>query len=164
MVKLASKPKASEPSVAELKARIAQLEAEAAEKAAKQTSKRSVRPESPFTAEDVAGMSQQDWFDLKELFIERQPNGQPKLVVGKNGSERVAIVKGLDYGVYRFIKGISRQMRYNDFDGLSEAQVEACRNILAYCLEHDLVESPEATPVETKKPVGRPKGSKNRSK
>lgn len=143
------------------KAKRESLEQEAATKAVRQTR---VKKASTFTVEDVlsfeAGSKNYEgeantWFDLKEQFIERNTDGSPKLMLSKRGSDRVVIKAGLDYGVYRYIKGIAYQMNGKNFSGLSEGeggQIEALRNILQYCADHDLIETPEVeAPVVEKK-------------
>lgn len=161
-IKQSAKPKqqSTEELLKVALAKIAALEAESAVKATKGS--RKAKSVSTFTKEDVlsfeAGSKNytgeaNTWFDLKEQFIDRNADGTPKMVRSKSGfGDRVVVKKGLDYGVYRFIKGIARQMNGSDFDGLSEKQVAALQNILQYCADHDLIETPEVeAPVVEKK-------------
>jgi hypothetical protein len=151
-IKHSAKPTDSELLKAAL-ARIASLEAESAVKAAKPSKK--ARGESEFSAEDVLSMDQSSWSELAGEFYVRKTDGSFVPTITKTGGTRVTMKPGLDYGVYRFIKGISVQMNRNGFENLSEKQVAALRNILSYCAAHDLVESPvEAAPV---KKAGRPR-------
>lgn len=134
------------------KAKTASLEAEVAVKAARP--KASKRTDSPFSAEDVISMTAEDWKELSGEFYVRKTDGSFVPTITRTGGTRVTMKPGLDYGVYRFIKGIGRQMSSNSFEELSDKQVAACRNILAYCLDKDLVEAPEGA-VAKRKP-GRP--------
>ena len=156
-IKHSAKPTDAELLKAAL-ARIASLEAEAAVKVVKPSKK--ARGESEFTAEDVLSMNQSNWAELAGEFYQRKTDGSFVPYITKTGGTRVTMKPGLDYGVYRFIKGIAVQMGRSSFEELSQKQVEALRNILSYCLAHDLVESPvEVAPVKK----GRPAGSKNRA-
>jgi hypothetical protein len=136
-----------------LKATVARLEAELAVKATKPSKK--ARGESEFSAEDVLSMDQSSWAELAGEFYVRKTDGSFVPTITKTGGTRVTMKPGLDYGVYRFIKGIAVQMGRSSFEALSEKQVAALRNILSYCAAHDLVESPaEVAPV---KKAGRPR-------
>jgi hypothetical protein len=150
-VKSSAKPIVVEdsPEVKALKARVAQLEAEQAVKATKQP--KAARAESAFTSEDVLGLDQEFWYNLSQEMFVRNSDGSFKPTVTKTGGTRVTMKAGLDYGVYRFIKGIARQMGSKTFEELSEAQVGALRNILSYCAAHDLIESPEVVVAPVKK-------------
>jgi hypothetical protein len=151
-IKHSAKPNDSELLKAAL-ARIASLEAEAAVEAVKPSKK--ARGESEFSAEDVLSMDQSSWSELAGEFYVRKTDGSFVPTITKTGGTRVTMKPGLDYGVYRFIKGIAVQMGRSSFEALSEKQVEALRNILSYCVAHDLVEGPaEVAPV---KKAGRPR-------
>ncbi len=138
-IKHSAKPTDSELLKAAL-ARIASLEAESAVKAAKPSKK--ARGESEFSVEDVLSLGQEGWKELAGEFYVRKTDGSFVPTITKTGGTRVTMKPGLDYGVYRFIKGISVQMSRSSFENLSEKQVQALRNILSYCASHDLVESP----------------------
>lgn len=134
-------------------ARVASLEAEIGVKAAKPSKK--ARSESEFSVEDVLSLGQEGWKELAAEMYVRNTDGSFKPTITKTGGTRVTMKPGLDYGVYRFIKGIAVQMSRSSFEELSEKQVQALRNILSYCAAHDLVEIP-AAPV---KKAGRPRKS-----
>jgi hypothetical protein len=138
-IKHSAKPSDSELLKAAL-ARIASLEAESAVKATK--SAKQTRGESEFSSEDVLSFGQEGWKELAAEFYVRKTDGSFVPTITKTGGTRVTMKPGLDYGVYRFIKGISVQMSRSSFEALSDKQVQALRNILSYCLAHDLVENP----------------------
>lgn len=151
-IKHSAKPSVEEQLKA-ANARIASLEAEAAVKATKPSKK--ARGESEFSVEDVSSMTQSDWAELAGEFYVRKTDGSFVPTITKTGGTRVTMKPGLDYGVYRFIKGIAVQMGRSSFEELSEKQVAALRNILSYCAAHDLVEAPQT--VAPVKKAGRPR-------
>lgn len=118
--------------------------------------------------EEVAAQSGEFFYNIKEGMIARNNDGSIKLGVGKKGQDVVILKKGFDYGVYRFVKGVARQMGHMTRDGnwidhgytLSAAQVGALYNVLNRDNMRELFEAEEAEEVKPE-PVkrGRPKKS-----
>ena len=118
--------------------------------------------------EEVAQQSGEFFYNIKEAMIARNSDGSIKLGVGKKGQDVVILKKGFDYGIYRFVKGVARQLGHMSRDGnwvehtdskLTQNQIVALYNVLNRENMAELfAEEAEEVKPEPKK-VGRSKKS-----